>query len=275
MQRLYGAKGISGYDVPNRIDLIGFGLPVLLIITWYLVTSGGEVPEYLIPSPIKISKVALDFAVGNWHLTPYSGTLIDHALASIMRVLGGFSLAVIIGLSLGFLTGRIFIIKRIIDPMIHLVRTIPGIGWLPVALVWFGVGEKTTIFLITLAAFFPIYVNAAQGIKSVSPLLLRAGRMLGANKFALITTVILPSAFPSIIAGLRLGLGISWAYLVLGELTGVTKGLGAVMMDARMLGHVDMVMVSMICIALLGWLSDRILIALFRSCQPRMGGLYD
>lgn len=96
--------------------------------------------------------------------------------------------------------------------------------------------------------------------------------MLGANKLSLFTTVIVPASIPSAVAGLRLGLGLFWAYLVLGELTGVAKGLGAVMMDARMLGHVDMVMVSMVCIAFLGRLSDLILVALFRLVHPHTGG---
>jgi NitT/TauT family transport system permease protein len=126
------------------------------------------------------------------------------------------------------------------------------------------VGENTTLFLISLAAFFPIYVNAAQGASSVPPLLIRAGRMLGANKLMIFTTVIIPASMPSTLAGLRLGLGISWAYLVLGELTGVTYGLGAVMMDARMLGHVEMILVSMIFIGLFGRISDMILVSSFK-----------
>jgi NitT/TauT family transport system permease protein len=139
-------------------------------------------------------------------------------------------------------------------------------------MVWFGVGEKTTLFLISLAAFFPIYVSAAQGASSVPLLLIRAGKMLGANKFTLFSTVVVPAALPSTIAGLRLGLGLSWAYLVLGELTGVANGLGAVMMDARMLGHVDMVIVSMVCIGFLGRTSDLILVLFFRRFQLRMEG---
>jgi len=251
--------------------MIGLVLPAVLFIAWHIVTAGGKIPGYLLPSPAKLGMIAIDFALGNWNLTPYSGTLLVHSMASAMRVLGGFGLAAAFGLPLGFLTGRIAIARRSIDPTIHLARTIPGIGWLPVAMVWFGVGENTTLFLIALAAFFPIYMNSAQGAAGVSPLLLRAGKMLGANKLTLFTTVIVPASIPSTVAGLRLGLGLSWAYLVLGELTGVSKGLGAVMMDARMLGHVDMVLVSMICIAFWGRISDLILVTLFRLLQP-IGG---
>ncbi|MDI3538933.1 MAG: NitT/TauT family transport system permease protein [Methanolobus sp.] len=245
-------------------DIIGFILPALIFITWYLVTLEGKVPGYLIPSPVNLVRVAVDFATGYANLTPYGGTLPAHALASVQRVALGFGLAAAFGLPLGFLTGRINLAKSSLDPTVHLIRIIPGIGWLPIAMVWFGVGETTTLFLVALAAFFPIYVNAAQGASSVSPLLIRAGRMLGASRLTLFTTVIIPAAMPSTVAGLRLGLGISWAYLVLGELTGVTYGLGAVMMDARMLGHVEMILVPMIFIGLLGRVSDMLLVGSFK-----------
>ena len=119
---------------------------------------------------------------------------------------------------------------------IQAIRSVPGIGWLPLAIVWFGIGTKTTVFLIALAGFFPIYVNSAQGARHVRDIWKRAAFMLGADRWSIFTTVILPGAMPSVVSGLRVALGLSWAYLVLGELTGVPDGLGAVIMDARMLG---------------------------------------
>lgn len=257
----------------KKTDILGVVLPGFIIVIWYMVTADGRVPSYLLPSPLQLCQVAVDFALGNMQLTPYSGTLWKHIFESALRVFRGFALAAAIALPLGLLTGRIETFKKIIDPSVQLIKSIPGIGWLPLAMIWFGVGEKTTLFLIALAAFFPIYINTAQGVSSVSPLYLRVGKMLGASKISLVTTVIIPASLNSLEAGLRLGLGISWAYLVLGELTGVSSGLGAVMMDARMLGHVDMVMVAMILIAILGWLSDKILIALFLLFKSRIGGV--
>lgn len=244
----------------KEIDPVGFVFPLLLFMIWYFVTIGGKIPSYLLPSPGKLIQVFIDFISGSAKLTPYSGTMTEHMIASCLRVIAGFGLAAFWGLLLGFLTGRISLLKRIIDPTVHMIRTIPGIGWLPLAMVWFGIGEKTTIFLIALAAFFPIYINAAHGAAEVPLLLIRAGRMLGASKFTLFRTVVLPSAFPAAVVGLRLGLGVSWAYLVLGELTGVSRGLGAVMMDSRMLGQVEMIPVSMISIAVLGRLSELLVI---------------
>lgn len=118
----------------------------------------------------------------------------------------------------------------------------PGISWLPLALVWFGIGMRTTVFLVALAAFFPVYLNTAAGARQIDPLLYRAGAMMGIGRLRGVFAILLPAAMPQIIGGLRLGLGISWAYLVLGELTGVANGLGAVIMDARMLGRIDIMM---------------------------------
>lgn len=194
-----------------------------------------------------------------------------HTLASIVRVFSGFCIALVSGVTLGILTGRFLTMNRLLDPILHLLRMIPGIGWLPIAMVWLGIGNKTTIFLISFAAFFPIYLNTAQGVRHVSEKMIRAGQMLGAEGWTLFSTVIIPAATPSIVAGMRLGLGICWAYLVLGELTGVAKGLGAVMMDARMLGNVDIIIVCMISIAFWGKLTDQILVKITDKIQRPRG----
>jgi NitT/TauT family transport system permease protein len=122
------------------------------------------------------------------------------------------------------------------ETTINGLRAVPGISWLPLAMVWFGIGIKTTLFLVALAAFFPIYLNAEAGARQVDPLLLEAGAMMGVKPIRSIFTIVLPGSMPHIVTGLRLGLGISWAYLVLGELSGVPNGLGAIIMDARMVG---------------------------------------
>ena len=256
----------------KKIDPLGFILPAIIMLAWYLAVKSEIIRPYLLPGPQTVFSVMVDFAGGVSKLTPYSGKLIENLSASFLRVMTGFSIAALSGLSMGFLTGRIPIFKRLIDPLVHALRTVPGIGWLPIAMVWFGVGERTTVFLIALAAFFPIYINSAHGASQVSVLLIRAGRMLGADGFSLFRTVVLPSAFPAAVVGLRLGLGVSWAYLVLGELTGVTSGLGAVMMDSRMMGQVEMILVSMISIAILGVLTDRLLLLICKKILPFQGG---
>lgn len=243
-------------------------LPLVILTVWIIVSEAGWIPGYILPKPIDILRVAVDFFTGKAELSPYSGIFWANFLASCGRVVMGFFIAAAFGVVLGFYTGEFAMAKRILDPMVHALRAVPGIGWLPLAMVWFGVGQKTTLFLIALAAFFPIYVNVAHGVASVPPLFLRAGRMLGADKRTLLWRVTLPSAFPSALVGLRLGLGISWAYLVLGELTGVSEGLGAIMMDARMLGQTEMIFVTMILIAIFGKLSDVLLLRICGLIYP-------
>ncbi len=155
--------------------------------------------------------------------------------------------------------------------MIHLIKAVPGIGWLPIAIVWFGVGEGNTLFLMSLAAFFPVYVNTAAGAAAIPEMYIQAGQMLGAQGFGLFRAIVFPAAFPQAAVGLRLGLGVAWAYLVLGEVTGVTKGLGAIMSDARMLGHVEMVLTAMIVIAVAAKVTDFLLVAVCRRIYPRGG----
>lgn len=248
--------------------LWGLLIPVILLLLWYLVCGTGAVPEYVLPSPRKLWNVLIDFIFGNLEITPYSGKLFGNLWISCIRVLKGFLTAALLGVTLGFLTGRVRLLQKIFDPFIHALRAVPGIGWLPIAIVWFSVGEKSTHFLISLATFFPIYMNTAQGAREVPDSYLRAGQMMGAASFSLFWTVTLPSAFPSVLVGLRLGLGISWAYLVLGEVTGVTKGIGAIMTDARMLGHVDIVLACMVVIAVTGKLSDFLLVKICNLFYP-------
>lgn len=249
---------------------MGIVLPLTVIVLWQALVVAGALPEYKLPSPIKVVQVLWDFITGTLSITPYAGTCMLHMVHSLRRVISGFLIALAIGLPLGFLTGRVPVFKRIFDPFVHLIRSIPGIGWLPIAIVWFGVGEGNTLFLISLAAFFPIYVNTAHGASAIPVLTVRAGQMMGAKGFILFRTILFPAAFPDIAVGLRLGLGVSWGYLVLGEVTGVSEGLGAVMTDGRMLGHVDIVLVTMIVIAVAGKITDMILMYICRKISPQM-----
>lgn len=168
-------------------------------------------------------------------------------------------LAVIPGVALGLASGRSPALASLLSPIINGVRAVPGISWLPLALLWLGIGFRATVFLIALAGFFPAYLNAAAGAASVPPVLIRAGRMLGFGRRAIFFRVVIPSAMPQVRTGLRVALGMSFSYLVLGELTGVPDGLGAMIMDARLVGRVDLLVSGIILIALVGWLCDVLL----------------
>jgi NitT/TauT family transport system permease protein len=258
----------------NRRKYIGLIVPMILLAVWYFANLLNLVPSYLLPSPFGILKIGWDFIAGNMDLTPYSGTFYIHFTASISRVLAGFLIASILGILLGYASGRSDKFNGLVNPFINGLRAVPGIGWLPVALVWFGVGQKTAVFLIALAAFFPVYINVCAGAAKVPEIYIKSAKMMGASKSRIFYTVILPASLDSLITGLRLALGVSWAYLVLGEITGVSQGLGAVMMDARMLGHIDVVVMSMVIIAILGWISDYILVGIFKFLSKLRGRHY-
>jgi sulfonate transport system permease protein len=234
-------------------------IPMACVFFWMTVSSTGLVPTYLLPHPLEIGRAVYSYIFGHPGEGAYAGRFLDDAAASLTRVGGGFAAAVILGLPLGILSGRLAAVRKLMSTTVNALRAVPGITWLPLAMVWFGIGIKTTVFLVALAAFFPIYLNAASGARQVNPLLLQAGAMMGIRRVRGTFAILLPGAMPHILTGLRLGLGISWAYLVLGELTGVPNGLGAVIMDARMLGRIDMIVVGIIIIALIGRTTDRLL----------------
>lgn len=240
--------------------LIGALLPAVLLAVWSTATFTGWVPAYLMPTPWDVVVALYGFILGLPSKgAAFAGGFTRHATASIARVLAGFVCAATLGIPAGMLSGRSPKVRALIDPGINLLRSVPGIAWLPLAMIWFGIGNVTTLFLITLAAFFPVYISSYQGARTIPPRWIQTAAMLGATRRQILCRVVLPGALPSIEAGLRLALGISWAYVVLGELTGVNQGLGAMIMDARMLGDVLIVIVGIICIAVLGRISDLLL----------------
>lgn len=241
-------------------------IPLLVLTTWLVVSTTGLVPEYLLPSPLTVFDSGMRYIFGEPGQGPYSGRFINDFTASLTRVLLGFSLAAALGIPLGILSGRLVLINRLLSTAINGLRAVPGICWLPLAMIWFGIGIKTTVFLVAIAAFFPIYQNTLTGAQLIAPIYYQAGAMLGVSRIRGIFAILLPMAMPNIITGLRLGMGISWAYLVLGELTGVPNGLGAVIMDARMVGQIDIIMVGIILITFIGRMCDLVLVTLMRLC---------
>ena len=241
-------------------------LPLTALAAWFAVSIGGLVPAYLLPSPPAVFEAGWRYVFGAAGQGPYAGRFTGDLAASLMRVLSGFVIAAVLGIPLGICSGRLALVNRLVAGLIGGLRAVPGICWLPLALIWFGIGIKTTVFLVALAAFFPIYQNALTGAQLVAPIYYQAGAMLGVSRVRGIFAILLPLAMPNIITGLRLGMGISWAYLVLGELTGVPDGLGAVIMDARMLGQTEIILVGILLIALIGRICDRLLVLLLRCC---------
>ena len=251
----------------NGRALLPVLLPLAVLLAWTALSGSGLAPAYLRPGPAAVFEAGVRYVFAAPGQGPYAGRFFTDLLASLGRVFAGFGLAALLGVPLGLCSGRVVTVNRLFASTIGGLRAVPGICWLPLALIWFGIGFRTTVFLVALAAFFPIYQNALTGARSVAPIYYQAGAMLGVSRLRGVFAILLPLAMPNLLTGLRLGMGISWAYLVLGELTGVPDGLGAVIMDARMLGQTDMILVGILLIALVGRLCDRLLVGLLRVCS--------
>jgi NitT/TauT family transport system permease protein len=242
--------------------LLAVAFPLLLLAIWHFATANR--PASLIPPPYDVWQELEDLAVGGINDDAYSGTLLTHLLASISRVYGGFALALAVALPLGLLIGRVPLVRQLIDPTIQILRPVPVTAWLPLAMIIFGLGPRSAFFLVFLGAFYPILVNTIFGVRAVEPRLFEAASMLGCTGAAQFFRVVLPAALPSIFTGMRLGLGFAWVVIVVGEMTGVQTGLGAIIMEARQLSRTEIVISGMIVIGVFGFLSDQLVMLIGR-----------
>src|ERR1700748_112398 len=216
----------------------------------------------LIPTPYQVGEYMIDFAWGGIYDDAYSATLMTHLLASMSRVYGAFLLAALSALPIGLLIGRIPTARMLLDPFLQLMRPIPVTAWLPLSMILFGLGAKSAFAPGCLGAFYPILLNTVFGVRSVDPKLFEAASMLGCKGNAQFFKVVLPAATPSIFTGLRLGLGLAWFVIVVGEVNGVPQGLGAGIMGARTVSRTELVICGMIVIGVAGYISDRIVVAI-------------
>lgn len=246
--------------LPRR--LLAATAPLLFLALWWL--STGRDPNSLIPSPSDVATELWDLAFGGINDDAFSGMLAIHFLASLGRVYGAFLLAAALALPLGMLIGRLRLVSDLLDPMFQLLRPIPVTAWLPLSMILFGLGARSAFFLVALGAFYPILVNTIFAVRSVEPRLFEAAQMLGVSPARLFPLIVLPASLPGIFTGLRLGLGFAWVVIVVGEMTGVSTGLGAMIMDARQLSRTEIVVAGMAVIGLAGFLSDQAVQALGR-----------
>lgn len=241
-----------------RGTVLALIVPLLLLAFWHYAVKAGM--TRLIPSPAEVAEYMVDFVWGGIWDDAFSATMHIHLLASMSRVYGGFALAAIVAVPLGILIGRNDTIRALLDPFLQLMRPIPVTAWLPLSMILFGLGPRSAFFLVFLGAFYPILLNTVFGVRSVEKRLFEAASMLGCSPSAQFTKVVLPAALPSIFTGLRLGLGLAWFVIVVGEMTGVPQGLGAVIMDGRTLSRTELVICGMIVIGIAGFLSDRVVV---------------
>jgi NitT/TauT family transport system permease protein len=254
------APRAAGLFARLRNPLVGAVFPVAMVALWHFLTYGQKYS--LIPPPSDVALELYDLAFGGIYDDAYSRTLLTHLLASLSRVYGGFAIAAVVAVPLGLLIGRVAVVRRALDPTLQVLRPVPVTAWLPLSMIMFGLGPRSAFFLVCLGAFYPILLNTIFGVRSVDPRLFEAASMLGCKDTAQFYRVVLPASLPAIFTGLRLGLGFAWVVIVVGELTGVQTGLGAIIMEARQLSRTEIVICGMIVIGVAGFISDRLVVLL-------------
>ena len=222
--------------------------PLLVLLAWELASQRGWVSPQLLP-PLE--------AVGGAFLSLFSsGDLVRHLGISLLRVILGFSLATLVGVSLGMAMGWFRRWRGFFDPLVEILRPIPPMAWIPLAILWMGIGEASKIYIIFYGAFFPIVINTTLGVKSIDENLLKMARSMNLKGWLLFKEVIFPGSLPAVVTGLRIGLGVGWMCLVAAELIAAESGVGYLIEESKELLRTDRVVLGMLLIGALGILSD-------------------
>ncbi len=240
-------------------SLIVWIAPIVLLLLWFITTDVLRIfqPNQL-PSPLQVLRTASEMIA--------SGDLVKHIGISFQRVLVGFAIGALLAGVIAVLAGLSRTVEQLLDPTLQALRNVPSLAWVPFLLLWLGIDEAPKITLIAIGGFFPVYLNLLSGIRQADRKLLEVGYVFGLNDLALVRRIILPSALPYLMTGLRVGFGQSWLFLVAAELIASTKGLGFMLIDGQNSSRPDIMLVSIITLALLGKLCDGVL----RSIEQRL-----
>ena len=233
-------------SIPSR-RLLSFAGVALLLVAWDLAIRFGHAP--LLPGPWKVARAIGELA--------QKGFLLKHVVASLFRVTWGYLLAVIVGVPLGIGLAWYRRGGLALAPLVEIVRPISALAWIPLAILWFGVGDRAAIFIIFIASVWPISVSAMSAVANVSWVHWNAGRNFGLSPNEIARRVLLPAILPRLLVGLRLALGIAWLVVVAAEMIAVNSGLGFLIIDARNAGNrYDLVVAGMVLIGTIGLVLD-------------------
>ena len=236
--------------------VLGLVLPLLLAGGWEAVVGFGFASGRLMPAPSRVLATLYTLAA--------SGELWTHVSATMGRVLAGFAIGAAAGTLIGALTGASDFARRLLDPTLQALRAVPSIAWVPLFILWLGIFEASKLALIALGVFFPVYLGVAGAIMSVDRKLIEVGRVFRLSRIALARRVLLPAVLPTWVISLRSGLGLGFMFVVAAEFMGASEGLGYLLVDGQQLGKPDQILAAIIAFALLGKLSDSVLLAVTR-----------
>ncbi|AHG41369.1 ABC transporter permease [Pseudomonas syringae CC1557] len=233
--------------------LKGLVVPALVIVLLEVIVRIGWLPSYQMPAPSEILLTLRDLA---------DGALWKHVSASLLRVLSGFLIGAGLALLFAAWVGLSREAEAYLEPTFAGLRSIPSLAWVPLLLLWLGIGETSKIVLIAIGAFFPVYLNGVAAIRGIDRKLVEVGQMYGFSRYRLTRRILLPAALPGLFTGLRSGMSLAWMFLVAAELIAATKGLGYLLSDGRETSRPDIVLAAIIVLATLGKLSDGLLAGL-------------
>jgi sulfonate transport system permease protein len=238
-----------------RSRLKGLAVPVVILLTLEIAVRIGWVESYQMPAPSEIAATLMDLT---------DGALWKHIGASLTRVLSGFLIGAALALVFAAWVGLSREAEAYLEPTFAGLRSIPSLAWVPLLLLWLGIGETSKVVLIAIGAFFPVYLNGVAAIRSIDRKLVEVGQMYRFSQRQMVVHVFLPAALPGLFTGLRSGLSLSWMFLVAAELIAATKGLGYLLSDGRETSRPDIVLAAIIVLAVLGKLTDGVLAMLER-----------
>ena len=230
---------------------VGLILPAALITLWYVLSTAGVFTAVQLPSPTRVIAAGTELA--------QRGELATHLVISTQRVVLGFSIGAVLGLVLGALIGLWGPARIAAAPTIGALRAVPSLAWVPLLLLWIGIGENSKVTLVAIGAFFPVYTTVSAALAHVDPKLVEAARAFGYRGVKLFTTVQLPAVLPSVVSGLRLALAQAWLFLVAAELLGASMGLGYLLTDSQNNGRTDRLLLAIVLLAVLGKLTDALI----------------
>jgi taurine transport system permease protein len=254
--RFSPARGGRGF---KRIA-ISLASVAVFLLAWQFATTSGEISPVFLPTPAQIVAQAQDLIA--------TGDLLKSVLISSERVFAGYVLAGLVAVPLGVVMAVWWPAKAIIDPFVSLLRPLPSITWIPLTILWLGIGEEQKVAIVFLGSWIYILIYTLSAVQRVDPLLVRAARNLGAGDAAVMWQVILPAALPGIIAGLKITLAISWSCVLSAELVAAQSGLGALIWQGKDWGNLPLVLVGMVAISITVLIADIIAARLERLLLP-------
>jgi taurine transport system permease protein len=263
----YGAPGQGASALISVITVV-----VLLLLWWWITAPGADgksawIKPLFLPAPGAVVAQFVDVSIDGFG----GSTLIWHTLTSLYRVFGAFLLACATAIPIGIAMGVNRVFRGVFDPPIEFYRPIPPLAYLPLIIIWFGIGDLGKIILIYLAVFAPLALNARAGVRSVSIEQIHAAYSLGASRLQVIRHVILPAALPEILTGMRIGIGFGWTTLVAAEMVAATAGLGFMVLNAAEFLRSDVVIMGIVVIGALAYLFDLLMRKVERKLVPWKG----